>query len=150
MTKIIEWLGWVKDNMTFPEDEDIDAMMAENVAKIEAMRAGPPPRVLPATEQLRTNLERAALVYADRERVLLDEIAAREAELADVRRARDAATAGLCELQPDDPLEEALLDQIMTAPLTPYPGTINAVGAEVARQVADRAEAEGLVVRRHD
>lgn len=74
----------------------------------EAARAYTPPRVLPATEQLRTNLERAATAYLQREQTLQREIADREAELADVRRARDAATAGLMELEgapeldPDD------------------------------------------------
>jgi hypothetical protein len=58
-----------------------------------------PPRVLPATEQLRTNLEKAATAYLQREQTLQREIADREAELADVRRARDAATAGLLELE---------------------------------------------------
>lgn len=53
----------------------------------------------PATERLRANLEREATAYLQREQNLQREIADREAELADVRRARDAATAGLLELE---------------------------------------------------
>lgn len=68
--------------------------------------AGPPPprpAPVPATKQLRTNLERVTMAYNDRERVLVKEIAEREAELADVRRARDATTAALMELEVDLP-----------------------------------------------
>ena len=64
-----------------------------------------PPTPVPATKQLRTNLERVTLAYNDRERVLVAEIAAREAELADVRRARDATTAALIELEELTPEE---------------------------------------------
>lgn len=60
------------------------------------------PTPTPATEQLRANLERVTRAYNDREQVLVDEIAAREAELADVRRARDATTAALVELEVTD------------------------------------------------
>lgn len=81
---------------------NVNAQLAEDMRGIlypEDAAAVKLPRVLPATEQLRTNLERAATAYLQREQTLQREIATREAELADVRRARDAATAGLLELE---------------------------------------------------
>lgn len=69
----------------------------------EHERVARPPAPVPATKQLRTNLERVTLAYNDRERVLVKEIVDREAELADVRRARDATTAALMELDVDLP-----------------------------------------------
>lgn len=69
----------------------------------EHERVTRPPAPVPATKQLRTNLERVTLAYNDRERVLVKEIAEREAELADVRRARDATAAALIELDIDLP-----------------------------------------------
>lgn len=85
---------------------DVNAAMARNVedmqnmaATVRAVRADP----VPATKQLRTNLERVTLAYNDRERVLVKEIADREAELADVRRARDATSLALMELDVDLP-----------------------------------------------
>lgn len=59
-----------------------------------------PPEPVPATKMLRTQLERVTLAYNDRERVLVVEIAAREAELADIRQAREAAMSALVELEP--------------------------------------------------
>lgn len=65
----------------------------------------------PATEQLRTSLSRVTLAYNDRERVLVKEIADRETELADVRRARDAASAALVELELADLPELTVMDE---------------------------------------
>lgn len=108
-------------------DEDIDAMLKENIAKIEAMRAAGPidkhgqpveqaaPTPATATKQLRTNLERVTLAYNDRERVLVKEIADRETELADVRRARAAASAALVELELTDLPELTVTDEAVGA-----------------------------------
>jgi hypothetical protein len=82
------------------------------VSKFEARRAISPPEVRPATAVLQVGLERATGSYAAREAQLIQEIADRKAELADVRRASSAATAALVELAIDgEAIAEELEDE---------------------------------------
>jgi hypothetical protein len=69
----------------------------EDGTAIEAapFRLPPPPVMLPATDRLQRNLERTVAESASRAEVLRREIADREAELADVLRAEEAAGVGL-------------------------------------------------------
>lgn len=62
------------------------------------------PEPVPASVQLRRNLERASASYTNRENVLIREIADREAELADVRRAKGAVDTALIDLHVGDEL----------------------------------------------
>lgn len=94
---IRHWLNGV-EQPPIDMNAELARDMQDMAATVRAVRAEP----VPATKQLRTNLERVTLAYNDRERVLVDEIAAREAELVDVRRARDATTAALVELEVTD------------------------------------------------
>jgi len=76
---------------------DNDAAQLDEMAKAVAN----PPRVLKASEALRNNLERSATSYGDREKQLVKEIADREAELADVRKAKEAVHTALIGLEVD-------------------------------------------------
>lgn len=64
----------------------------------------PAPEPVPASVQLRRNLERASATYTNRENVLLQEIEARQAELADVRKAKGAVDTALIDLHVGDEL----------------------------------------------
>ena len=68
-----------------------------------------PPRLLTASEALKLGMNRQLDALNNRERVLRAEIAAREAELADVIHTARAAQAALMELDiPDAVIAEAL------------------------------------------
>lgn len=93
--RFLEWNdGGPSYNDTYERDLELQEAIGTRPAK--------PPVPVPATYQLWANLDRVMRAYNDREQVLVDEIAAREAELADVRRARDATTAALVELEVTD------------------------------------------------
>ena len=80
-----------------------------DVLAIADARPAPPP--LSATDRLQRNLERTVSESTARAEVLRQEIAAREAELADVLRAEEAARMGL----------EALDDRIEEGPIMVWP-----------------------------
>ena len=80
---------------------DNDTARLDEMAKAAAKVVANPPRVLKASESLRNNLERSATQYGDREKQLVKEIADREAELADVRKANAAVVAALIGLEVD-------------------------------------------------
>ena len=85
-----------------PEEK---TMALTDVLAIADARPAPP---LSATDRLQRNLERTVSESTARAEVLRQEIAAREAELADVLRAEEAARVGLEAL--DDRIEEGALD----------------------------------------
>lgn len=96
------------------------ALAAAEYKRWEAEQAPPrPPEPVPATKMLRTQLERVTLAYNDRERVLVKELADREAELADIRQAREAAMSALVELEPFPDL--VVTDEAPPAPIDDYP-----------------------------
>ena len=70
--------------------------------------AHPTPPPLSATDRLQRNLERTVTERTARAEVLRQEIAAREAELADVLRAEEAARMGREAL--DDRIEEGVFE----------------------------------------
>lgn len=85
-------------------------MALTDVLDIADARPAPPP--LSATDRLQRNLERTVSENTARAEVLRQEIAAREAELADVLRAEEAASVALMALAdaaeedvpPDEPI----------------------------------------------
>ena len=81
-------------------------MALTDVLAIADARPTPPP--LSATDRLQRNLERTVTESTARAEVLRQEIAAREAELADVLRAEEAARMGLEAL--DDRIEDGTLE----------------------------------------
>ena len=89
-------------------------MALTDVLAIADARPAPPP--LSATDRLQRNLERTVSESTARAGVLRQEIAAREAELADVLRAEEAARMGLEAL--DDRIEEGTLEELKW-PFTP-------------------------------
>jgi len=101
MSKILDNLRFVGRPPVITH-ADIYRDVADDIAAL------PAPEPMPASVQLRRNLERASASYTNRETVLLQEIEARQSELADVRRARDATSLALMELIADDGLDEKI------------------------------------------
>lgn len=79
---------------------------AKKICEMEPQIETRAPEPQPATKQLQAGLERAAGAYRDREQTLLREIADRQAELADVRHALNAASTALIELGMGEVLSE--------------------------------------------
>lgn len=101
--------------LTDAERQPPSAPMLTAEQRERVLDAYRPPAPVPATEQLRRNLDRASAAYTDRERVLVEEIAARETELADVRRAKDAVEVAIMELSVGDELAAMDVDALQDA-----------------------------------
>ena len=112
-------------------------MALTDVLAIADARPAPPP--LSATDRLQRNLERTVSESTARAEVLRQEIAAREAELADVLRAEEAARIGLEAL--DDRIEEGALDWPFGRPGDFSPitedGLLAACGLALEAEMAD-------------
>jgi hypothetical protein len=89
---------------------------------VQGLDAGPPPMDAPYLGEP-VKPPRVLPAYLQREQTLQREIADREAELADVRRARDAATAGLLELEGVPDLAEVSIDTEVFQATTVREGT---------------------------
>lgn len=87
------WLGSPMPDLGVPSLVEQGALLPLQIPN--------PPRVLKASEALKNNLERSATQYGDREKQLVKEIADREAELADVRKASAAVVTALIGLEVD-------------------------------------------------
>ena len=106
-------------------------MALTDVLAIADARPTPPPAS--ATDRLQRNLERTVSESTARAEVLRQEIAAREAELADVLRAEEAARMGLEAL--DDRIEEGTLEWPF-APITDEDLSV-ACGLALEAEMAD-------------
>ncbi len=106
------------ERLTWPKQETDIAMMQDDLRVIVPTRT---PEPVAASVALERNLARAIDAYDAREAELVNAIATRGAELADIRRARTAAHAARLALGEADVIEAAegaLADALLTSTLT--------------------------------
>lgn len=117
MIKLGNWFAKHNDDRAF---EEYMKAVGDITSVLRAADARPtPPPALSATDRLQRNLERTVSESTARAEVLRQEIAAREAELADVLRAEEAASVALVALA-DAAEEDAPSDEpVMAWPFAP-------------------------------
>ena len=117
------WPGISKEPIGTGWDRELQETVGDLLAVMAAADARPA-APLTATDRLQRNLESTVLKCHDRAKVLREEIATREAELADVLRAEEAAGVALVALtdaaEEDNPPEEPVMLWPGARPVFPH------------------------------